>query len=225
VTFRAVIILQARMASQRLPGKALAPIGGRSVLAHCLERLRNGSAAPVLLATTTNAEDDVLELQATRMGVPTFRGPDADVLSRFVLAADSVGADIVVRATADNPAVDIDAPGRVLALMASTSADHVFETRLPYGAAVEAVSTSAIDPADREHVTTFVRRDRLRFRSVEIDGPVDLRRHDVRLTVDTADDLRFMRRLSAHLGDPAREPALRSIIAAADELARDLRCA
>lgn len=229
----AVIILQARMGSHRLPGKALAKIGQRSVLAHCLERLCKGMAAPVLLATTTNREDDVLELEAARLGVRTFRGPDADVLLRFVLAARSVSADIVIRATADNPAVDIDCAARVLKVIRSTGADHVVESRLPYGAIVEAVSTEALcraaeyatDPADREHVTPMVRRDGERFRALEIQGPLHLCRPDLRLTVDTRADLRFMRQISAVLGNPRREPALQSIIAAADRLAAESRCA
>jgi len=60
----AVIILQARMASTRLPGKALASIGARPLIGHCLVRLRIAAAAPVVLATTTNQEDDVLVAMA-----------------------------------------------------------------------------------------------------------------------------------------------------------------
>lgn len=229
----AVIILQARMASRRLPGKALALLGVRSILAHCLERLRLGSAAPVLLATTRNHEDDRLEAEAARMGVAVFRGPDRDVLGRFVLAAWSVGARLVVRATADNPAVDIDAPSRVLSLIRSSGADHVSERGLPGGAAVEAVSFDALCRAerqanaaeDREHVTTLIRRDLKRFRPMEVDGPSELQRSDLRLTIDTEDDLRFMKRLSERLGSPAREPGLSAIIAAADALSAEPACA
>ena len=140
----AVIILQARMASTRLPGKALASIGARTLLGHCLARLRIGGAAPVLLATTTNQEDDVLVATAAEYGVAAFRGPADDVLSRFLLAARSVDARFVVRATGDNPAVDIGAPDRVLAALRSTKADHVIEDGLPYGAAVEGVTVDAL---------------------------------------------------------------------------------
>ena len=185
----AIVILQARMASRRLPGKALARLGARSVLAHCLERLRVGAAAPVMLATTSNPEDDLLEAEAAGLGVPVFRGSDRDVLGRFVAAAGSVGARLVVRATADNPAVDIDAPSRVLSAIRSSGADHVSERGLPYGAAVE------------------------------VDAPPELRRLDLRLTIDTDQDLQFMRRLFERLGHVAYEPALVAFIAAADALA------
>lgn len=225
----AVVILQARMASTRLPGKALAQLGVRSVLAHCLERLKLGRAAPVMLATTCNPEDDPLEAEAGDMGIPVFRGPDRDVLGRFVAAARSVGAQLVVRATADNPAVDIDAPLRVLSAIRSSGADHVSERGLPCGAAVEAVAFDALcradreatEAEDREHVTTIIRRDLARFRPLAVDAPPELRRFDLRLTIDTDHDLRFMRRLFERVGHVAGEPALVAFIAAADALAME----
>jgi spore coat polysaccharide biosynthesis protein SpsF len=220
----AVIILQARMASTRLPRKALAHVGGRTLLARCLERLRRSAAAPVLLATTTEPEDDVLDAEAQRLGIPTFRGARDDVLTRFIEAAAVVGARFVIRATADNPAVDMDAPSRVLNWICRTDADHVVERGLPYGAAVEAVSVEALcragartdDPVDREHVTALIRRDLVRFNALEIDAPSSLSRPDLRLTVDTADDLHFMNQIWIRLGNPSEEPPLAAIIAAAD---------
>src|SRR4029079_4214720 len=142
--------------------KAVAPIGARSLLGHCLARLSMGGAAPVWLATTTHQEDDVLVAVAAKYGIPSFRGPADDVLSRFALAAPSIGARYVVRATGVNPAVDIDGPARVLAALRSTGADHVIEDGLPYGGAVEGVTVDALgraaeratEPSDREHVTT-----------------------------------------------------------------------
>jgi spore coat polysaccharide biosynthesis protein SpsF len=216
----AVIILQARMASTRLPGKALAPIGARTLIGHCLARLRIGGAAPVLLATTTNQEDDVLVAAAAKYGVAAFRGPVDDVLSRYVLAGD-------------NPAVDIGGPNRVLAALRSTNADHVIEHGLPYGGAVEGVTVDALvraselasDTADREHVTPWIRRDRSRFRAVQISAPAGLRRPDVRVTVDTEDDLLFMQHVASRLNGWSEEPELRHIVAVATLVTAGVQCA
>lgn len=229
----AVIILQARMASTRLPAKALAPIGARTLIGHCLARLRIAGAAPVLLATTTNQEDDVLVAAAAKYGVATFRGPADDVLTRYVLAAQSVGARYVIRATGDNPAVDIGGPNRVLAALRSTRADHVIEDGLPYGGAVEGVTLDALvrsselatDSADREHVTPWIRRDRARFTAVQISAPAVLRRPEVRVTVDTHNDLWFMQNVASRLDGWSNEPELRRIIAVANSVAGDLQCA
>jgi len=212
----AVIILQARMGSRRLPGKALESIGARSLLAHCLTRLLVGSAAPVMLATTTNREDDCLVSAAAAYRVPVFRGPAADVLARYVLAARSVDARYVVRATADNPLTDIDGPERLLRLLRTSGADHVVEHGLPVGGAVEAMTADALhrahlqanDPADREHVTPLIRRDSTRFTPLIVDAPSQVRRPDLRLTVDTPEDLWRMRRLAADMQDWMGVPEL-----------------
>jgi spore coat polysaccharide biosynthesis protein SpsF len=214
------------MASTRLPGKALAPLAGRSLVGWCLDRLRLTVPGVVLLATTWKPEDDVLEREASARNIRTFRGPAEDVLRRFRLAATSVGARYLVRATADNPAVDIDAPVRLLRLIAATGADYVVECGLPYGAGVEVMSMSALqradarvtDPQDREHVTLAMRRDQRWFNALEVSAPVRLRRSDLRLTVDTDEDLRFMREVLSCARGVSDEPSLSAIIAAADEV-------
>jgi spore coat polysaccharide biosynthesis protein SpsF len=222
----AAIILQARMGSTRLPGKALALVAGKSLLEHCICRLRAKSGLPVILATTTLAEDDVLVAMAERLGVPFVRGAENDVLSRYVLAAATFDVLEVIRATADNPAVDMDAPRRTLDLLQRTKSDYVVERGLPIGAAVEAVSASALflasastnDPYDREHVTPFIRRER-QFLSLDCLAPGSLRRPKLRLSVDTADDLTFLRQVMAQVAMSDGAPApLESIIAAADRI-------
>ena len=221
---RAGIILQARLASTRLPGKALEPIGGRSMLERCLRRLIGSGVAHVVLATTRRREDDALVVIADRLGVPVFRGDADDVLSRFAAAATAFDLDPVVRATADNPAVDVQAAGRVLAALRETDADYVVETGLPLGACVEAVTQGALLHAaaiarsryDREHVTTFIKRRRDLFRVCEIDAPAPLRRPGLRLTVDTLEDLAAVRELFFRAG--VEEPSLAQLIAASGRI-------
>ena len=199
---RAAIVLQARMASRRLPGKTLAVISGRTVLAHCVERLRATSRLPVVVATTTGEEDDCVADESGRLGVEVVRGPAEDVLGRFVLVARALALDDIVRATADNPAVDMDSPRRVLELRRRAGADHVVEEGLPYGSTVEAVAADALyrastlttDPDDREHVTPFIRRDP-RFVALRAIAPAAVCDPRLRLTIDTADDLAFVRTL------------------------------
>jgi len=229
---QAVIILQARMGSTRLPGKVLEPIGARSLLGHCIARLRVGSAAPVMLATTTNPLDDVLAAAASTYGIPVFRGPEDDVLLRYVQAARSMNARFVVRATADNPAIDIDGAERLLRELRATGADYAVEGDLPYGACVEAMTTDALnraalmaaDPYDREHVTTFIRRES-RFHSLTTSAPPAVRRPELRVTVDTSDDLAFMRALAARMNNWTGEPELTQIIRTIDAYAVEAKVA
>jgi spore coat polysaccharide biosynthesis protein SpsF (cytidylyltransferase family) len=215
------IILQARYASTRLRGKALEPVGGRSMLEQCIRRLIRAGVARVVLATTVAPEDDVLEAIGRRLGVAVFRGDADDVLGRFSAAARAFDLDPVLRATGDNPAVDVQGPGRVLAALQSTQADYIREDGLPWGACVEGMTAAALhraarlatDAADREHVTTFIRTRRDLFRVTQIAAPAPLTRPSLRLTVDTAEDLAWVRELFFRSGSD--DPSLASLIAAA----------
>jgi spore coat polysaccharide biosynthesis protein SpsF len=216
------IILQARMGSRRLPGKALKQLDGRPILEQCLRRLIAANAGPVVLATTCDAEDDVLARAAHAAGAAVFRGSDADVLDRYARCAEHFELDVVLRATGDNPAVDMQAPARLLAAMRCRNADYVWEDGLPYGAGVEAVTRRALagaarataNPYDREHVTPFIKRRPDLFRLVRLAAPAPIARPDVRLTVDTADDLVRMRDLYHRAGNAT--PSVEELIAAWD---------
>lgn len=220
------IVLQARLESSRLPGKALEPIGGCSMLERCLRRLIAGGVARVVLATTRSRQNDALAHIAERIGVPVFRGHATDVLARVVGAADAFDLDPVVRATGDNPAVDIQAAGRALAALRASHADLVVEDGLPYGATVEAMTRHALwsaefladDPYDREHVTSFIKRNRGIFRVVEPAAPAPLRRPNLRLTVDTREDLEWVRELFFRAGED--EPSLLALIGGAERAGR-----
>jgi spore coat polysaccharide biosynthesis protein SpsF len=214
------IILQARYASTRLRGKALQPVSGRTLLEQCLRRLIRAGVARVVLATTCEPADDVLASLAGRMGVPVFRGDTDDVLRRCSDAARVFKLDPVLRATGDNPAVDVQAPGRVLAALQATQADYLHEEGLPLGAAVEGMTAAALhkaanlatDAYDREHVTPFIRRRRDLFRVTQIPAPSTLVCPSLRLTVDTAEDLAWVREL--YFRTQSDDPSLGELIAA-----------
>ena len=222
MTESAAIVLQARTGSRRLPNKVLAPIGRRSMLAHCIVRLGDGRL-PVIVATTDRPEDDAVADEAVKHGVAVVRGSEDDVLSRYLQAATMFGLREIVRATADNPFVDSGSAGRVLDLCRRVRADHVVEHGLPLGAAVEAVTVDALeradrlvtDPYDREHVTSLVRRDP-RFRALRAVAPVNVRRPGLRLTVDTTEDLEFARAIHRSLGGGDAVYPLPTVIRAAD---------
>lgn len=223
---RAAVVLQARIASRRLPGKVLAAIGSRTLLDHAVSRLAE-SGLPVIVATTSGREDDVVAVEARRLGAGVFRGDANDVLERFVETARAYQLSLIVRATADNPFVDADGPRRVADLLTRLKADYVLESGLPVGAAVEAVTAEALERAatlaaddyDREHVTTFIRRDP-RFRPIRAMAPAVLRRPELRLTVDTPEDLEYVRRIWSRVERRHGLPSLEAVIAAAGSTPR-----
>jgi len=83
------VIVSARMASSRLPGKAMLPLGGMPVIEFLMTRLKASTYfSHVILATTNQADDDVLAQHMNRINVPIFRGDKDDLVSRYLGAAD-----------------------------------------------------------------------------------------------------------------------------------------
>jgi spore coat polysaccharide biosynthesis protein SpsF len=196
--------LQVRMGSTRLPGKALLRIGGKSLLARAIERLRAARVLDgIVVLTTPLPEDDVITREAERLGVPFHRGPTTDVLARFRETSDIFAPDVIVRATADNPLIDIGSVDRIVRALELGNFDYCMETHLPVGAATEALTRKTLEKVDglsrtarhREHVTLYIKEHREQFRTAFLDAPLTLRRPALRLTVDTAEDFLFLESL------------------------------
>jgi len=99
-------IIQARMDSERLPGKVLAPLSGQPALALLIDRIRSARVSEWWLATSSEAADDVTEAWGFELGLRVFRGDPRDVLSRFVAIGRETRADWVVPINADNLFLD-----------------------------------------------------------------------------------------------------------------------
>lgn len=193
---RVAIVVQARTSSRRLPGKVLASLFGVPTIVRMVERLRRVKrAAHILVATSSEPSDDRLADVCQAHRIPVRRGPLHDVLGR-VAAAIPAECDVVVRLTADCPLVDPSLVDRHLEVYASQPADSYTSNAVcrtfPDGLDVEVTSRSLIeraareatDPADREHVTPWIRRN---APHVAVTQPLDL--SAVRWVLDTAEDL------------------------------------
>lgn len=98
------IIAQARMTSSRLPGKVAKDICGEPALYRMIERIRltRHKDLDIIIATTTNRQDDIVEKIARDAGVKVFRGSEDHVLSRYYYAAKEFGIDVISRVTCDD---------------------------------------------------------------------------------------------------------------------------
>lgn len=104
---RTAAVIQARMGSERLPGKVLRDIAGKTMIDRVIERAQRClSIDGVIIATSTNASDDVLADHCRSNGVHVVRGSENDVLSRYALAAEKFRCEYVVRITSDCPLID-----------------------------------------------------------------------------------------------------------------------
>ncbi len=201
---KSVILIQARMSSTRLPGKALAPIEGKPLITHLIERLRTVQvAAPIIVCTSTHPDDHVLTEIADQEGVKSFTGSEDDVLDRFVQAARDESADLVVRVTGDNPLTDPEAIDAMVRLHCQAGANYTYTEDLPRGTRSEVISAAALyradeltkNPTHREHLTLCFREHPEVFNRVRWEAPESLRRPRYRLTVDTPEDLDVVQRV------------------------------
>jgi spore coat polysaccharide biosynthesis protein SpsF len=215
------------MGSTRLPGKVLMPIQGKSILERAITRLKAAEElAEVAVLTTRLPEDDRVVAEALRLGAHVHRGPTLDVLTRFQEAAEKFHPEIIVRATADNPLIDIDSVTRIVRALRSGDLQWCMEEDLPYGAATEAISPGCLErlhrvakeARDREHVTVYVKEHRDEFRTALLLPPESVCRPDLRLTVDLPEDFRFIRELIERVPENGSPVPLERYIRAARSL-------
>jgi spore coat polysaccharide biosynthesis protein SpsF len=189
-------IIQARMGSTRLPGKALKVIAGKTVLARVVERVRMASEIEqVVVATTDQAQDDAIVAACEELGVDWSRGPEDNVLKRYLGAAEHFEADPIVRVTADCPLID---PGVLNALVRTHRDNPGFfvannlERTFPHGLDAEVFSLAMLREAAEhgpdEHVTQWMREQP---NVINLRAPADL--SNIRITLDTKDDLTAIR--------------------------------
>ena len=206
---KTVAIVQARMGSTRLPGKVLMDVAGVPMLARVVTRLGQAKSLDgAIVATSTDVADDAIAGFCSERGWACFRGNLTDVLDRYYRAAQGVGADRIVRITADCPLIDPAVVDRVVAALAAAdySSNVVPVRTFPRGLDVEAFTFAALervwrddaDPASREHVTPYICRHPETFRIIGVEHDVDQSHH--RWTVDTAEDLDLVRCIYGHFG-------------------------
>jgi spore coat polysaccharide biosynthesis protein SpsF len=228
---RKVIIVQARLSSSRLPNKVLAEICGKPVIAHIIERLKASALADgVCIAIPTDKGEDQLAEYLQAQDVTVVRGSASDVLGRYIQAAYETKADIIVRATADNPLVSTAEVDRQLAaLEADPELDYAITKGYPMGITVESFTLKTLEKMDyltqhnsdyREHVTLYLRQNPRPFNILELEAPPELHKPDFKLSIDTDHDLELFRAVFDQLYQPGQ---LVDLQAALDLLAQDKR--
>jgi spore coat polysaccharide biosynthesis protein SpsF len=208
---RTVVVVQARTGSTRLPGKVLLPLLGEPVLSHVMRRVARAlTVDEVVVATTRLPADDPIAALAAQEEWPVVRGSEMDLLERYLQAATSHAADLVVRVTSDCPLIDPGLIDDVVGALMREGGDYASNTleprTYPRGLDVEVVTTDALqragredrDPASREHATPWVRTHPERFGLVRVAGSVDHSAH--RWTLDTPEDYELLRRIYEAIG-------------------------
>lgn len=165
-----VAIVQARMSSTRLPGKVLLPLAGRPVLSHVVQRLRSCEELnDVVVATSTESEDDAISDWCACKEIHCFRGSLSDVLDRYYRASQAFSVDAAVRITADCPMLDPDVVDEVVRGFREGGYDAFrLSGDFPDGLDCQVFSFQSIErawhdarlPSEREHVGPYIEKNR-----------------------------------------------------------------
>ncbi len=222
-----VALIQARMGSTRLPCKMMLCLHGLPLIDWVVLRTAKSALLhQIVVATSTNPENDVLVNHLENQGVAVFRGPEDDVLERFRLAGEEAGATHVVRICADNPLIwggEIDALIRHYFSLGNEATGYAYNhiprnNSYPDGLGAEMLSflllcrlaEKATLPAHREHCLSYIWDNPGDFQISTFD-PADprLRHPEVKLDVDTPQDYRKLALMPIHAGMPPAEVLLR----------------
>lgn len=200
---KVVAIIQARMGSERLPGKVLRHIGGYPALKWVVEAARNADFVDqVVVATSDRAEDSAIVDWCSASATQSFRGPSDDVLGRIRQCAQRYRADVVLRLTADCPMLDVATVSELLARGLKSGKDYFTLGRgFPDGLDCEGITYRALVvsdrlaslPSEREHVTPFIKANPSSFSQDYYSLWQGL--DHLRLTLDEVADLELLNKL------------------------------
>lgn len=205
-----VVVIQARMASTRLPGKVMQSIAGQPLLARMLERVRLAREPDVLVvATTTESADEQIVSLCRSLGVACFRGDPLDCLDRHARVGAMYAADAIVKIPSDCPLIDPRVIDAVLGGYRRAPVRYDYFSNLhpaswPDGNDVEVMdrvalttaAAQALDPFEREHTTPFLwsHPERFALGNVRWSSGLDLSRR-FRCVVDWPEDLAVVREI------------------------------
>ena len=206
-----VAIIQARMGSTRLSGKVMKDLFGKTVLSHVIERVNQSELVnDIIIATTENENDDVIEEEALKCGAKVFRGSESDVLSRYYNAAKDNHADVIVRITSDCPLIDPVIMDKIIDCyiqntydIVSNASSDLTKRTYPRGLDTEVFSFGELEKAflsakesyQREHVTPYIYENAKQVYYYMN----DINYSKYRWTLDTEEDWQFITKVYEHL--------------------------
>jgi len=203
-------IIQTRMGSTRLPGKVLKKVDeDNSSLFYTINQLRESKyLEKIIIATTTNPEDNQIVEFCEKMNVDVFRGDPDDVLSRYYECAKSFSLSSILRVTADCTLIDPKIVDQGIFKFLENKYDYVtntFPRSFPDGNETEIFSFTTLEqchknavlPSEREHVTPYIRNNKDSFKINNFSHSENL--SHLRWTLDYDVDLRLIREIISRI--------------------------
>lgn len=205
-------IIQARLSSKRLPGKVLLNLDGKSLIENVVDRVNKAKKiSQVIIATSTDPSDDLIESLCIEKNINYFRGDLNDVLDRYYQAAKHFKTKNICRITADCPLIDSELIDKVAEIFNEKKYDYISTGRIkstfPDGLDTEIFTFEALEkawkeaklPSEREHVTPYIWKNPNKFSVYTLNNEIDL--SEIRLTVDEPLDFVLMKKIYSDVKD------------------------
>lgn len=196
-------LIQARVNSKRRPGKVKELINQEELLAYQIKRLKSAGIENIIVATTINSEDDVLEQIARRLEVFCFRGSVNNLIERYHGAINVHGIEVIIRVGGDDPLIDPDCVKELIWTHKNKPADFIYASHRNgwiYGTAAELIDSKVIKLAfndttndiEKEHIIPYIKRkDSVKKVKLTPNSP-KLIRPDIFLSVDYQEDIEII---------------------------------
>lgn len=206
------VIIQARMSSERFPGKMLALISGRPLIEYVYGRCKQSKAEKVLVATSSDSSDDVLYEYCKKNNIPAMRGDLDNVVKRYDQAAGSHGLKYICRVCGDTPFVDTSLIDSLFGILAGKKLDYAapdrqtcasgFYSETFTASALKKVLKTTKSSEDLEHVTKYMLDNKDKFAVELVNAELNPEfMSKVRFTVDYPEDIKVANEIASRLPD------------------------
>ena len=200
------IVIQARMSSNRLPGKVLKDIAGKPMLQRQIERLKNSLNYPVIVATSDDPSDDAIEALCKNINTKIYRGSLNNVVSRFFNCSKEMGFTNIIRIGGDDPLIDPECCLELIKLNKEFNYDFIFASNSngwPYGCAAEMISFKTFsrildetnNPFYLEHTIPYIFDNLNSFKTLRALGPKEYQNQNLTLSVDFKEDFLLVKKV------------------------------
>jgi len=216
-----VAVLACRVESKRLFAKPLQTIGNYTILELLIAQLKTSSMVDdIVLAISENPRNGLFVNFAKDHRLKFIEGDDTDVLKRLIIAADYVNADTVLRVTSENPFIYWEGMADIIKKHEKGNFDLTTFKNLPLGSSIEIIRLKALKVSHKngtkrhhsELCTLYINENPRKFKICRLEPEKEVSRPDLRLTVDTPQDLWVSRIIHKSLGSKDKPIHLNRIV-------------
>ena len=197
-----VAVIACRINSDRLFAKPLQKIGNEPILKHIIKQIKKSSLIDeIVLAISEKNGNQVFEDFARKNNLKFVIGDETDVLDRLIKAANYTNGDIVFRCTSENPFIYWEKIDTVIKQHINGKFDYSYITKIPLGTGFELINTKALEISHKngskkhrsELCTLYINQNQKKFKILPYMPSKELQKPEIRLTVDTPQDLQLAR--------------------------------